>query len=147
MAYTNRRRWGKRKERASTVERPWGMGICTLTLLTLLARTYARLKLPNVRPQLLGHPRRIRPSSAQQRPTGLRGRLHVQPRREGPVAGAAQHHGAHIGVAAQLREDAPELEPDGPREGVELLGPVDLHVRHQRRGLADEKVGVFGVRR
>lgn len=100
-----------------------------------------------MRPKLLGPPRRVAAVAALpgHGPLLARG-LDVEPGRKRPVARATQHHGAHVRVAAQLPEDAPELEPHGARKGVELARPVDLHVRDERRRRRHEEmlVGVAG---
>lgn len=116
-----------------------------LTLLTLLHRPNRILKLLNMAPHQLRLPRRIR--RLRTKHIILRRRLHIQARRKRPVSRAAQHNCPNVRVRAELLKHAPKLEPHRLRKGVELLGPVDLHVCYQRRWRADDEELVRGVAR
>lgn len=73
------------------------------------------------------------------------GSLHVQPGREGAVAGAGENYDTDIGVMGELVKDDAQLQPHGPQEGVELGGPVDLHMGYiwGRRGYEEVRVEII----
>lgn len=70
--------------------------------------------------------------------------MHVQAGGEGPITGAGNDHGAHVGVDGEGVNDGFELEPHGLEEGIHLLGAVDLDMGDEGGGSGDQEVLVGG---
>lgn len=112
------------------------------TLLALFYRIDGGLELDNVTAHHGRVPGRVHVPADGAAEGALAGGLDVETRREGAVAGAGEDDGADVGVMAEAVEEGAELAPDGLREGVELLGAVDLDVDDEGGRRGDEEVFV-----